>query len=222
MWWLRLAKELGMRGAGSGRRNRTLVPHTRPRGEKRKIEQFSGRISLKHGSFHKIGVIVYGSHSPRSPQAQARAQGSKVSSNFMHHHRQSIRRWSEFRKTYLLWAQGLGVRSVEALVRTGIGFAKTGEANCEVMAGLRKLRGQLPRAVRGCPLLLGPSRKAFIGRITGKEAKSEGCASAVAATVVFVGRCQHRTECIMLQSGGTLPRMVDCQSRQLRCACHSP
>lgn len=49
----------------------------------------------------------------------------------------------------------------------GIGFAKTGEGNCALVGGLPRVRAQLRGALRGMPLLVGPSRKGFLGQLTG-------------------------------------------------------
>lgn len=44
----------------------------------------------------------------------------------------------------------------------GVGFAKTARQNLEVIAGLEALSGY------GCPVLVGLSRKSFIGHVTGR------------------------------------------------------
>ena len=63
----------------------------------------------------------------------------------------------------------------------GIGFAKTPEQNLELIAGIGRLRDL------GRPVLLGPSRKSFIGRLLGRPDPKErewGTAGAVAAGVL--------------------------------------
>ena len=62
----------------------------------------------------------------------------------------------------------------------GVGFAKTGKGNLEVMCGLQRIRSQLKGALQGMPLLLGPSRKGFLGKITGKQASSKSTTSGLA------------------------------------------
>jgi len=51
----------------------------------------------------------------------------------------------------------------------GIGFAKTAEGNCQLIAGLDRVRAQLKGPLHNAPLLVGPSRKGFLGRITGES-----------------------------------------------------
>jgi len=74
-----------------------------------------------------------------------------------------------------------GVDPERILLDPGIGFAKTFEHNLELFR-------RLPELIRlGRPLLIGPSRKAFIGRLLGDappEARHDGTAAAVAAAVL--------------------------------------
>ena len=52
----------------------------------------------------------------------------------------------------------------------GIGFAKNMEGNLEIMGGLQRIRSQLKGSIQGMPMLLGPSRKGFLGKLTGNLA----------------------------------------------------
>lgn len=56
-----------------------------------------------------------------------------------------------------------GVRRDAIILDPGIGFAKSGEQSAALIYESEKL------LALGCPLLSGPSRKSFIGRITGEE-----------------------------------------------------
>ncbi len=81
--------------------------------------------------------------------------------------------WDAVRRT------GLGAGHF--MVDPGIGFAKTWEQNLELVANTRAFRRL------GRPVLMGPSRKSFIGMVTGKELPSDrlwGTAGAVAACVL--------------------------------------
>jgi dihydropteroate synthase len=73
-----------------------------------------------------------------------------------------------------------GVREDRILLDPGIGFAKTSEQSIEVLARLPEL------AELGRPLLVGPSRKSFIGAITGAPPgeRLAGTLAAVAAAVL--------------------------------------
>ena len=60
-----------------------------------------------------------------------------------------------------------GIDRRRLVLDPGIGFAKTVEHNVEILQHLGLLHGL------GCPLLLGVSRKSFIGRLAGVEAAKE-------------------------------------------------
>jgi dihydropteroate synthase len=59
------------------------------------------------------------------------------------------------------YATGEGIAEEKIWVDPGIGFGKTLEHNLQLLRRLRELRSL------GRPLLVGPSRKSFLGRITG-------------------------------------------------------
>jgi dihydropteroate synthase len=73
-----------------------------------------------------------------------------------------------------------GVARERLVVDPGIGFAKTAAQSLEVLAGLGRLRAL------GLPLLVGPSRKSFIGAVSGAAATDRlpGTLAAVAACVL--------------------------------------
>ncbi|KAK7183005.1 dihydropteroate synthase [Paraphaeosphaeria sporulosa] len=81
-------------------------------------------------------------------------------------------------------AEEAGIRRWRIILDPGIGFAKNQEQNLELLRGLEKLR-RWP-GLQGFPWLIGASRKAFVGRITGvTEARERvwGTAAAVTAAV---------------------------------------
>jgi dihydropteroate synthase len=73
-------------------------------------------------------------------------------------------------------AEGVGVRPERIVVDPGIGFGKKLEHNLALLAALPELAG-------GRPLLLGASRKSFIGHLTGApvEERLGGSLAALAA-----------------------------------------
>ncbi|KAL5413314.1 hypothetical protein PMIN04_009490 [Paraphaeosphaeria minitans] len=81
-------------------------------------------------------------------------------------------------------AEEAGIRRWRIILDPGIGFAKNQEQNLELLRGLDELR-RWP-GLEGFPWLIGASRKAFVGRITGvTEARERvwGTAAAVTAAV---------------------------------------
>ncbi len=73
-----------------------------------------------------------------------------------------------------------GVRGEQVVLDPGIGFGKTLEHNLQLL-------GALKRFVRhGRPVLLGVSRKSFIGRLTGAETPAERLPGALACAALAV------------------------------------
>lgn len=84
----------------------------------------------------------------------------------------------------VLQAEAAGIRRWRIILDPGIGFAKTGEQNLEILRRLDELR-EWP-GLAGLPWLVGSSRKAFIGKITGVGEPSQriwGTAATVVAAV---------------------------------------
>lgn len=77
-------------------------------------------------------------------------------------------------------AAAAGIPPERTILDPGIGFAKTAAQSLEVLARLSEIRGL------GRPILVGPSRKSFIGAATGAavEDRLPGTLAAVAAAVL--------------------------------------
>lgn len=77
-------------------------------------------------------------------------------------------------------AVAAGIGRNQILVDPGIGFGKTYEDNCKIIGRLRELKAL------GLPVLVGASRKAFIGKFTGggTSERLEGTAATVAAAIM--------------------------------------
>lgn len=81
-------------------------------------------------------------------------------------------------------AEEAGIRRWRMILDPGIGFAKTGEQNLEILRRLEELR-YWP-GLEGLPWLVGSSRKAFVGKITGVTEPAQrtwGTAATVTAAV---------------------------------------
>ncbi|MFH0827547.1 MAG: dihydropteroate synthase [Candidatus Omnitrophota bacterium] len=77
----------------------------------------------------------------------------------------------------MLTALNAGMEKEKIIIDPGIGFGKTLEHNLEILKNLRELK------VLGAPILVGTSRKAFIGKIL-KAAPSERIMGTVASCVI--------------------------------------
>ncbi len=87
-----------------------------------------------------------------------------------------------FFRERLDFALSQGIPQDLLVLDPGIGFGKTGEHNLEILNRLDEFLDL------GYPLLIGPSRKAFIGRITGQPAGEERDIGTLAALAVSVLR----------------------------------
>lgn len=80
-------------------------------------------------------------------------------------------------------ADAAGIARERVVLDPGIGFAKTAEQNLALIASLRRLESRLGR-----PVLLGPSRKAFIGALLGGVPAAERDVGTVGACVAGLAR----------------------------------
>ena len=77
-------------------------------------------------------------------------------------------------------AAAAGVEKERIVIDPGLGFAKTVDQNLEIL-------GQLKRFCEpGFPVMIGPSRKSFIGQVTGRKTRGRefGTAACVTAAVL--------------------------------------
>ncbi len=86
---------------------------------------------------------------------------------------------SELRES-IKFATDAGIERERLVVDPGLGFAKTTEQNLEIMKDLGAFHGL------ELPVMIGPSRKSFIGKVTGREADERefGTAACIAAAVM--------------------------------------
>ena len=74
-----------------------------------------------------------------------------------------------------------GCSPEQLVVDPGIGFGKTAEQNLALIARLERL------AALGCPVLIGPSRKSFIGKILGLPVEERVEATIAACVIALLG-----------------------------------
>lgn len=79
----------------------------------------------------------------------------------------------------IVMARAIGIPADHIIVDPGIGFGKTSQHNLKILANLEVFH-QL-----GQPVLIGASRKAFIGALTGKPVNQREMGNAAALTVAI-------------------------------------
>jgi dihydropteroate synthase len=80
------------------------------------------------------------------------------------------------------FAVGEGVREERIMVDPGIGFGKTLDHNLELLRRLDEI------VAVGFPVVVGTSRKSFLGRLTGRKDPHDRIAATVATTVLALER----------------------------------
>ncbi len=116
------------------------------------------------------------------------AQGSPAEMQTAPHYQEVVREVGEFFSARLAQIGFAGVAPEQLVFDPGIGFGKTLEHNLQLLAGLREF------ARFNRPVLLGVSRKSFIGQLLGAEPDRRLPASlACAAQAVAAGAQIIRT-----------------------------
>src|SRR2546421_5544751 len=87
-----------------------------------------------------------------------------------------------FLEQRLAFAMREGIAEERVLLDPGIGFGKTVEHNLELLRRLGEL------VALGRPVVVGTSRKTFLGRLTGREIPAERVAGTVATNVLALER----------------------------------
>jgi dihydropteroate synthase len=86
-----------------------------------------------------------------------------------------------FLEERLAFAVAAGIPEERIMVDPGIGFGKTGEHNLELLRRIDEL------VALGRPVLVGVSRKTFLGRLTGREVGDRLAATLAANVLAFAG-----------------------------------
>ncbi len=121
-------------------------------------------------------VIMHNRSKPKDAVQSARLGGRYLGVRYDDLVHDVIR---ELRESLAL-AEAAGVRCEKIIVDPGIGFGKTVEQNLELLNRVGELQ------VLGYPILVGPSRKSFIGYTLNAppDERVEGTAAAVAVAIV--------------------------------------
>jgi dihydropteroate synthase len=107
------------------------------------------------------------------------AQGSPQTMQKNPAYKNVVREVGEFFRERLKKLNAAGVAADQVVFDPGIGFGKTPEHNLQLLAGLRRFK-KLSR-----PLLLGVSRKSFLGKISGATLNERLPASLACATLAI-------------------------------------
>jgi len=99
-------------------------------------------------------------------------QGSPSDMQVHPHYDDVVAEIKDFFEKRLAWAEENGVSMKHFIVDPGIGFGKTVEHNLTILKRAAEF------TELGCPVLIGHSRKAFIGKLLGAEVEARDVATA--------------------------------------------
>lgn len=103
-------------------------------------------------------------------------QGTPATMQLQPHYEDVVREVVELLQARIAWAVAQGVSREQIAIDPGIGFGKTVAHNLALLA-------HLPRLCRlGCPVVVGASRKSFLGHVLGREPHERLAGSVAAAT----------------------------------------
>ena len=136
------------------------------------VAEFRAGYICMHAPASGTGILPVSLHLP------TRQAGS------LSHYKNIVREVGDFFRERLKKLTTAGVAADQVLLDPGIGFGKTLEDNLQLLANLRRFT-KLRR-----PLLLGVSRKSFIGKLLGATLNERLPASLACATLAVAGGAQ--------------------------------
>jgi dihydropteroate synthase len=87
----------------------------------------------------------------------------------------------EFLERRIAWAEAMGIPRARVAIDPGIGFGKTIEHNLLILRNIDRF------ANLGCAVLIGTSRKGFLGVLTGRPVNERGVATVASSLAAAVG-----------------------------------
>lgn len=100
-------------------------------------------------------------------------QGTPATMQDEPHYQDVVAEITAFFRERLRWLEGQGVARARVILDPGIGFGKTLDHNLSILRNIGAFKEL------GCPVLIGHSRKAFLGRILDLEVDQRDCATAM-------------------------------------------
>jgi dihydropteroate synthase len=113
----------------------------------------------------------------RVPVVIMHMQGTPSDMQVDPHYEDVVVEIKDFFRERLAWAAANGVDTKQFVIDPGIGFGKTVAHNLTILKRLEEF------AELGCPVLIGHSRKSFIGKILGTEVDRRDVATAAVSAV---------------------------------------
>lgn len=109
----------------------------------------------------------------RAPIIIMHMQGTPGDMQVAPHYHNIIEETIAFLRERINWLEANGIDRSQITIDPGLGFGKTVAHNLTILKHIEAYQ------VLGCPILVGHSRKSFIGKILGDEARDRDLATAV-------------------------------------------
>jgi dihydropteroate synthase len=109
-------------------------------------------------------------------------QGTPLTMQVAPHYLDVVAEVANFFRQQYARALECGIDTMAIAFDPGIGFGKTLEHNLELLGNLERLR------LKDCPLVVGVSRKSFLGKLIGSSSMSDRLAPTVALTALLRAR----------------------------------
>jgi dihydropteroate synthase len=117
-----------------------------------------------------------------APVIMMHMQGTPSDMQVEPHYDDVVADIKDFFRERLAWAEKNGISSEKIIIDPGIGFGKTVAHNLTILRRLEEF------SELGCPVLIGHSRKSFIGKLLGSEVDERDAATAaISALCVMKG-----------------------------------
>lgn len=118
----------------------------------------------------------------KTPVIMMHMQGTPSDMQVDPHYDDVVNDIIDFFRERLAWAGENGIPAERVIIDPGIGFGKTLEHNLSILNRVEEFSGL------GCPVLIGHSRKSFIGKLLGTEVdERDGATAAISALCAMKG-----------------------------------
>jgi dihydropteroate synthase len=130
-------------------------------------------------------------------------QGTPQDMQSQPHYGDLLKEVHSFFEERLIWAQQEGLARDRVMIDPGIGFGKTWEHNILLIKRLDFFSDL------GCPILIGTSRKSFIGRLTGQGIPGEREWGTAATTAIAAWMGAHMIRVHRVDSNRQVLQVLD-------------
>eukprot|EP00892_Ulva_mutabilis_P006603 jgi/Ulvmu1/4314/UM002_0035.1 len=112
-------------------------------------------------------------------------------------------------------AAAAGVRTWNMMLDPGIGFGKSPADNLRLLSAIARIRAHLKGAVKTAPMLVGPSRKGFLGRVSARSVTADRDVATAAACTISIASGADAIRVHNVPAGADVATVCDAALRPL-------